>query len=107
MLGVFLPSALPGARKMDDARVDIKKARQHFGEIKGVTRGGPFVGDRFDFLFVARPFNHRIDEAWPVGTENPGNSRYQVPIACLKHEFFTGTFRFTISANWIGGVLFR
>ena len=88
VLGVFLPGAFAGIGNMENTGVDIENAGQHFCKVEGVSRRRPFIANRFDFFFLTRTFDHRIDKTWPIRAEHPRNTNDEMSIAGLKHELF-------------------
>src|SRR6266478_8298649 len=81
-------------------------ARQHLGNVAGVSRRRPFIRDRVDLFFFSRALDHRVDEAGPVRTEYPRHAHHQVSILRLQYQFLASALGFSIDADWLGSIGF-
>src|SRR6266403_2251216 len=81
-------------------------ARQHLGNVAGVSRRRPFIRDRVDLFFFTRALDHRVDEAGPVRTEYPRHAHHQVSILRLQYQFLASALGFSINADWLCHVAF-
>jgi hypothetical protein len=87
VLGVLLPAAFAGVRKMQDSAqsIGVEKAWKHLGNIVRVCRRGKLIGHGIYLFALASALDYAIDKTRAIGTENPGNAHHQMLVVRLQN----------------------
>jgi len=63
--------------------------------------------DRRHLFFVARLFQNRVNETWPIRPEDPGDAQHQSPRVRGQDSKLPFPFRFAVNADRIRRIVFR